>query len=587
MSKDQKKLIIIISALALALIALVCVYIFVIIPLTEEEPETVEPPKLAPGEGLYGNSMITIYPEIDKTTIEYIEITNKNGTYAFHKYFDSSMKVEEMRIKGHEKINHDESMYAVLLAYVRLPVSYQSHTVENAPLRNVSQEKMKEYGVTKDTCQASYKVGYKENGKMKYYTVYVGDASFTDEVTYFAALEGRNTVYRLQEEGVRDCMLVSIEDYLSPYIYGRYESDMIAMTEVERFKIGLSNPDKIDSDDYIVSLIEAVKTGQNIDGTTNMYDLYYKSRGTGRVTKTGANANQLRAAFKALYTYFTGDEVVKLNPSAEELKGYGLSVSDPCYFITAQLSEDKEDLYTYQISQLKDGYYYTLSTMFGENNSMLIRIPEGTLSFLGTSDETIFEWAGTDVSSLFYHYLKATDEEPGMYQIDVRVQKKDDAGKVIYDNKEGFVISMDENGSTVATQTSDGKKYETVEVEDEKGNKEKVNQFTNFYTMLIRLPAPWEFNNMTSEEIDALMADDSAVVFQLVARRNDDKVFEYTYYQIGNSVDVMVVTREGHMDGGAVAWDEEPQISFNTTSSQIEALRQTFFKLVNDEEIVL
>jgi len=92
---------------------------------------------------------------------------------------------------------------------------------------------------------------------------------------------------------------------------------------------------------------------------------------------------------------------------------------------------------------------------------------------------------------------------------------------------------------------------------------------------------------MTSEEINTLMADDSAVVFKLLARRNDDKVFEYTYYQIENSIDVMIVTREGHMDGGAVTWDEEPQISFNTTSSQIEILRQTFFKLINDEEIVL
>jgi len=588
MSKDQRKKIIIISALAILLIALVCVYIFVIIPLTEDDTDTGNnPPYVAPGEGLYGNSMVTIYPEIDKTTIEYIEITNESGTYAFHKYFDSSMKAEEMRIKGHEKINHDESMFAVLLAYVRLPVSYQSHTEGNAPLRNVSLETMKKYGVTKDTCRASYKVGYKENGKMNYYTVYVGDATFTSETTYFAALEGRNSIYRLQKEGVQDCMLVSIEDYLSPYIYGRFDSDMIAMANIERFKIGLSDPQKLGADDYVANVIEVIKSGENLDGTTNMYDLYYVSRGTGKKTKTGASATQLSVAFKALYTYFTGDEVVKLNPSEDELKAYGLSVENACYYITAQFSEDEEDTYTYQISQPIDGYYYTLSTMFGENNAMLIRVPEGTLSFLGTSDEAIFEWAGTDISSLFYEYLKKTDEEPGMYQIDVRVQKKNDLGEVIYDEKEGFVISMDENGSTVATQTSDGKKYETVEVENDKGQKEKVNQFTNFYTMLIRLPAPREFNNMTSEEINTLMADDSAVVFKLLARRNDDKVFEYTYYQIENSIDVMIVTREGHMDGGAVTWDEEPQISFNTTSSQIEILRQTFFKLINDEEIVL
>lgn len=299
MIKEQRKKITLISVLALLLVALVFVYIFVILPLTEEETETNKPPKVEKGEGLYGGSMITMYPELNINAIEYIEITNKNGTYAFHKYFDSSMKVEEMRIKDHEKINHDESMYTILAAYVRLPVSYQSHTEENAPLRNLTTEQMKKYGVTKDTCQATYKVGYKENGIMKYYTVYIGDATFTDDATYFAALEGRNSVYRLEAEGV-DCMLAPVEEYLSPYIYGRYESDMIAMTEVERFKIGLSDPDKIGTDDYVSSLIEAVKSGQNLDGTTNMYDLYYKSRGTGKVTKTGANAAQLSAAQRCL-----------------------------------------------------------------------------------------------------------------------------------------------------------------------------------------------------------------------------------------------------------------------------------------------
>lgn len=587
MNKLLKKRIIIISALALFLIALVCVYFFVIIPLTEEEPdEGNAPPTIAEGEGIYGGSMITMYPEIDIAAIESVEISNKSGTYAFHKYFDSSMTVEEMRIKGHEKINHDESKLSILLAYLRLPVAYQSHLESNAPMRDVSVEKMEEYGVTEDTCQASYTIGYKKNGKVEYYTVYIGDASYTNEVTYYASLKGRNSIYRLHSEGVDDGVLLPIEDYLSPYIYGRFNSEMIAMTEIERFKIGISDPDKLEEDDYVSSLIEVVKKGQNLDGTTNMYDIYYKSRGTGKVTKTGANASMLGVAFKVLYTNFTGDKVVKLNPSVEELKEYGLSTEDSCYFINAQLSEDKEDTCPYQISQPKDGYYYTLSTRFGENNKMLIRVPEETLYFLGTSDEAVFEWAGTDISSLFYQYLKKTDEEPGMYSVDIRAKKKSDLGEVMYDLQEQFIISTDANGSTVATTLS-GKKYVTVEVENDKGVKEKVNQFTNFYTLLIRLPAPWSFNNMTEAEIKDLMANDDALVFELVARRNDDKIFKYTYYQIGNSVNIMAVSREGHMEGGGIAWDEEPQISFNTTSSQIDTLRENFRNLLDGKEVIL
>ena len=580
-SRDQRKKIITISVLAAVLVALICVYFFVVIPLTTEDEVVVEPPYVAPGEGLYMSTMVTIYPEIKKSDIELLEIKNKTGTYAFHMEYNDASGRREMRIRGHEKINYDESLYAILIAYIYLPVSYQSNTEENAPMRDVSLEKMKEYGVTEDTCQASYTVGYRENGELKYHTVYIGKATYTSETTYFVALKGRNSVYRFHQEGVETCMLVGLESYLSPFVYGKYESSLIAMASVERFKLGVSDPDKLGTDQFIESLVEIVKRGQNLDGTTNMYDLRYKSRGTGKITRTGANATQLSNAFSALYTYFAGDAVISLNPDGETLDKYGLGAEDICYYITAQFSEDENDVYSMQISDLIDGYYYTLSTVYGEGNEMLVRIPKGTLSFLGRNDEAIFEWAGTDISSLFYEYLKKDEEgeHPGMFEVGVRIQKKEDkTGNIIYNIDESFVLSLDGNGSTVATQQSNGTKYETVD---------KVNQFVNFYTLLIRLPAPTEFNNMTESEIDALMADDSAIVFKLNARDNDDKIFSYTYYQIGNSVDVMVVTREGHLNGLAVEWDEEPQISFNTTMSQIDILRQNFQRLLNGEEVVL
>ena len=587
MSAENKK-IILISVLAAVLGALVLVYIFVIMPMIEEQEtqggsnnSVSEPPPIDVGEGLYNDTMVTIYPQLNKADITYLEITNKHGTYAFHRYFDSTMDAEEMRIKGHEQIKHDESMYSLLIAYVYLPVSYQSHSEENAPMRDVSDEKMREYGVTEDTCQASYTVGYKDDdGITRYHTVYIGHATFSDETTYYVALKGRNSVYRFHQEGVEQCLLASLEDYISPLIYVRFESSLVAMATVEKFRIGVSDPSKIGTDGYLVDLVDIRKSGQNLDGTTNMYDLYYRSRGTGKITKTGASADQLNAAFTAFYTYFVGDKVISINPTDEELIKYGLDLNSPCYFVAAQLSNDENDSYSFQISELQDGYYYTISNMFGDDNRMLIRVPKSTLSFLGTDDESVFEWAGTDVSSLFYEYLKRNDDEgqPGMYQLDIRIQKKYDAtGEITYDTRESFKIAADGKDSIVAT-TTNGTKFETVN---------DVNQFINFYTLLIRLPAPTEFNNLTQEQIDSLLADDTAVVFELIARDNDNKVFKYTYYQIGNSVDVMVATREGHMEGGAVTWDEELQINFNTTLSQIDILRENFQKLLNGEEVEL
>ena len=584
-SSEQKKKIIIISVLAAILAALICVYFFVIVPLTEEDPEGEMPlPDIIDGEGRYSN-MITIYPQIDKSNIEYLEISNENGTFAFHMDYNDATGRREMRIKGHEAINYDESLYAMLIAYVYLPVSYQSNLEANAPMRDVKPEKMKEYGVTADTCQASYTVGYKENGELKYHTVYIGKPTYTQETTYFVALKGRDSVYRFHQEGVETCMLVGIETYLSPLIYAKYESALVAMASIERFKIGFSDPNKLGQSDYIESLVEFIKAGQNVDGTTNMYDLYYKSRGTGKITRTGANATQLNAAFGAFFTYFAGDKVMCISPDSETLDKYGLSEKDACYFVNVQFSAKQEDTYSMYISDLIDGYYYTISNIYGDDNAMLIRVPKGTLSFLGKDDEAIFKWAGTDISSLFYEYLKKSssdeegngDEQPGMDLLDIRIQKKDDlTGKITYNIEDRFYISEDDNGSTVATQASNGTKYQTVDT---------INQFVNFYTLLIRLPAPAEFNNMTSEEIEALMADDTAIVFELVARRNDGKVFKYTYYQIGKSVDVMVVTQEGEMDGGSVDWYEEPQISFNVTMSHIDILREGFQNLINGKEV--
>ena len=577
MSREAKKKAITVGILSAVLLALVLVYIFWVAPLLETEEEPLpEPPYVAPGEGLYLNTMVTVYPEITKASIVSLEINNKNGSFAFHKYYDNTMEAEDMRLKGHEKINYDQSMYSLLIAYVYLPVSYQSNLQENAPMRDLSLEKMKEYGVTEDTCRASYTVGYKENGETKYHTVYIGEATLTSETTYYVALKGRNSVYRFHQEGVETCLLAPMEEYLSPYIFGKFKNSTEAFYSVEAFKIGLTDPEKAGTDDFIRSLIEIVKNGQTVDGTANMYDLYYKSRGTGKLVKTGTNVERLSAAFTALYTTFIGDKVMCVAPTQEQLDEYGLGANDACYYITAKLGKEDTDMYSFQISQLIDGYYYTLSPMYGEGNEMLVRIPQVSLSFLGSDDKVIFEWAGTDISSLFYQYLKKTDDgQPGMFEMAVRIKKTSDSGEeIIYDISHKYNLNNEGAEGFVAIQ-DDGVKYKTENT---------VNQFVNFYTLLIRLPGPNEFNNLTEEEIADLTKDDSALVFELYARDNSDKIFKYKFYQIGKSLDVMAVSCKGEIIDGQEVWEQE-QINFNVPLDHIEKLRQSYICLINGEDV--
>ena len=91
---------------------------------------------------------------------------------------------------------------------------------------------------------------------------------------------------------------------------------------------------------------------------------------------------------------------------------------------------------------------------------------------------------------------------------------------------------------------------------------------------------------MTEEEINALLSDDSAIVFQLYARDNNDKLFRYTYYQIGNSLNVMAVVEEGEMDGGATVFGEK-QINFNVSLSHIEIIRSKFQDLISGKDVTL
>ena len=169
------------------------------------------------------------------------------------------------------------------------------------------------------------------------------------------------------------------------------------------------------------------------------------------------------------------------------------------------------------------------------------------------------------------------DGQPGIFELSVRIQRKNNnTGLIDFDTKHSFSISSDGKGSIVATQDN-GTKYETVN---------DKNEFIDYYTWLIRLPVPTEFNNMTEEEINALMADDSALVFQLYARDNNDKLFRYTYYQIGDSLDVMVVVEKGEMDGGTMVFGEK-QVNFNTTLSHIDILRTKFQDLISGKDVTL
>ena len=81
-----------------------------------------------------------------------------------------------------------------------------------------------------------------------------------------------------------------------------------------------------------------------------------------------------------------------------------------------------------------------------------------------------------------------------------------------------------------------------------------------------------------------MRADDSAIVFELRVRKNNDEISRYTYYQINNGVNLMIEVCRGKLVDGVEVW-EEPSINFNTALSQMDILRNCFKKLLNGEDI--
>ena len=329
-------------------------------------------------------------------------------------------------------------------------------------------------------------------------------------------------------------------------IFQKYKSIIEAMSGIESFAIAF-----YESSNEIKPLVQIHSTGENPYGIYD-YDLYYPIR-------TSASAEQIGAAFGALYTSFEGDEVVCINPDNEALDMYGLGENDGCYILMAQFS-DTEDGHVMRISQLIDGFYYTVSA-YGEEYTKLVRVPKSTLDFLGRDDEAVFKWA--DVSPVFYEYLMKNEEEnqPGMSEITVK------AGDI----KESFTISEDENGNIVATRL-DGAEYKGVGEE---------NPFVNFYALLVQYPVPTAFNSMTDEEIFLMLSDNKNAIFELVAKRNDGKMLKYTYFPIGESTDVAIVANEGCVQDSTIVWNDEPRISFNTSISQIDILINSFQELMS------
>ena len=158
--KNKKITLIVLCAVLLAVVLL---YFFVIVPLMDEDDP--ERPTLETGEGegnYYGYLMM--YPEIAANDVISITVNNSHGSFTFDNRINEDTGKRTLALADYPRLKLSTSALSSLRVYT---LNTQCRT--NEPMRDCSPETMASYGVTRDTCQASYTVRFYEGEQEKEY----------------------------------------------------------------------------------------------------------------------------------------------------------------------------------------------------------------------------------------------------------------------------------------------------------------------------------------------------------------------------------------------------------------------------------
>ncbi len=560
--KKKKITIVVLSSL---LVALIPIYFFVIAPLInqEEDPDD-EPIFVGEGESLYYGKTLMMYPEIETKDIISLTINNSSGQISFG-----------------TKISEETGKRVLVLAdYPRLPLadmpmsSLRVYTLNtqcesNEPIRDCTPEQMAQYGVTEDTCKASYTIKYYENDVEKEHTVYIGNKTLSSRGSYFVSVKGRNVIYKIGSE-LEGGLLISKTDFVNPLIASLY-TDTDVVFEIERIMIGESSA----SLPFVG--VTATKDESKEDSISIDYSIQFPINAVG-VT---ASSDYIANALSRLLVSFSGDKVVEIDPSDETLEKYGFGSNVSTKVVSLRTFALKE--YRYILSQKmisEDGgeCYYLLTEPATEKDvPLIIRIPATGYEFL--EGENAIKWVATNsVDSGFTKYIVADEEEgeSGVREITIKTNTG-----ALMGFEDTFILTYsphptDSSKNDVLKVTSASGRY-TFEDNLEALYSEDRNQFNNFYAMLVNYPYPNRFNTMTDEQRQEAKREEN-LILSLRITLNDGTEMGYDYYKLDSASAMCEFFDENTPK-------ESPKIVFDTTVEHIDILANALKQLINGEKV--
>ena len=566
----KKRELITLSVMGVLALLFILLYSFVFAPMLKTE--TVYPkPDVQEGESTYLGSLLTIYPEVPNDKVVSIEVENALDSYVFEAITNKDGK-REIVIRGHEELEYSAMVYAYLNVYTRLPVVPQDTNV----YRNVSDEEMAKYGLTKDTCSAKYTITYlDENDKEQSHTVIIGNKIIASTDIYYVAYEGRNHVYTMNAQGIEGAILKSLPSYILPTIYNGFENASSAAVYIDSFGMFLTTDPYDSTGEKMNDVLMLIKDKKNSTDTSATFILNCPAIGDQGVI---ASTTYISNVFGQLYTTFAGSEVVAILPTDqaardEVLKDYGLAVGQEHYMLYAKGAKADDVAMIMYISKEIDGYNYVISTYLAEET--VVKVPAEQFYFLGEGEEIAVEWTATNTVNAGYNNYLVGDSsigEPGV--TDIRIFTKGSGS-----NYGGYDVTFEiqiVSSSEIIIRSTDGK-Y----IFNTKNNSyEYIDGFSTLYSILVAMPKPQRFSSLTEEEKLAVQTEDN-LIYELEVWLSDNTVKKYSYYFINSGYALSVVEIFTYEKGEIKTHTREDV--FEVLTSHISNVAQAYEKTLKGE----
>lgn len=559
----KKSSIISLCTLGGILILLVVAYVILAVNfLSDNNGQTL--PEIEEGEGIYLSQYVTLYPEINKDNITSIYVKNEKDEYTF--YLQEKDGEKKMVIKGHEKLTYQMEVYAYLLAYTRLPVVPAGTNI----YRDVEKERMINYGLTEETCQAKYSITYKDGDKEITHTVLIGNQIMSSQNLYYATVEGRDSVYALNGTGVEGSILMPLTEYVTPAVLKKYKNTLEAMGDIKSFGMFMTS-------DLGKTLKSLVLLNQMKDGDNIYYDLTCEALGGQAVL---ADSTYLDTVFGQLYVTFAGSRVMEIlysNATEEEmnkaLSKYGLGNGQECFFVRA-LTEEGTTLAQFiskeTTNEKDERVRYVLSYYYEEPT--IVEVKAEYFEFLGNDNETYLKWIQKSfIQAGFGEFLSPQENgSSGIKTIEIKTQ----VGGATKSCK--FTIEGT-SGKDLTIRSEDGKLvFKTSNNVDG-----YIEPFTNMYMLILYLPRISGFTSLTNEEKAEIKTEEN-LIYSLNVETRDGKMYSYKYYSINTSF-ALAEVKEGKKTENGVEITRS-QTLFEVKSRHLYYIDEAFKKLLNGEE---